>query len=75
MIEWLKETLVGLGCLLGLWLLAMIYNIFNKISAEDSKRGEISREIGKYVWGVFLNYLIICSFAVPLIILIIWLFS
>lgn len=75
MLEWLKETLIGLGCLAGLWLLMMIYNIYNNISEEDSKRGKIAKKIGNICWGTFLTYLIITSFVIPLIVVIIWLLT
>lgn len=75
MIEWLKETLIGLGCLFVLWLLAIAYSIFSRISEEKSSRGKLARKIGKFGWGTFLTYMIVCSFVIPIIFLIIWLFS
>ena len=75
MIEWLKETLIGHGCLLGLWLLAAAHNIYNKISEEGSKRGRMLKKIGNISGRTFLIYMIVGSFVIPLITLIIWLFT
>lgn len=73
--DWLKETLIGLGFLLILLLVATSYIILKEISLEETNIGKVIREFGKYCWKTYITYLIICSFMVPLIALIIWLFS
>jgi hypothetical protein len=74
MLEWLKETLIGLGCLAGLWLFMLVYNIYSNISEKDSKKGRLAKKFGNICWGTFLTYMIITSFVIPLIVVIIWLF-
>ncbi len=75
MINWLKETLIGLAVLLFLWLLCKAYIIFITICSEDSKRGEIARKIRDYGEGIVLIYMVICSFVIPIVIVIVWLCS
>lgn len=61
MLEWLKETLIGLGCLAGLWLLAVLYNLFTQLTNEDTELGKTARKFSKICSGTILVYIAVCS--------------
>lgn len=61
MLEWLKETLIGLGCLAGIWLLAVLYNLFTQLTNEDTELGKTVRKLSKICSGTLLVYIAICS--------------
>lgn len=67
------ETLIGIAVMAICWMLYVLYIGFLKLCDEDSKRGEIARKIGNISGGIFLVYMIVCSFVIPLIVFIIWL--
>lgn len=69
MMEYIKETLIGIVVMAICWLLIVLYFGFQKLCDEDSKKREIARFIDKIVSGTFLTYIVICSIAG----LIIWL--
>lgn len=73
--SFIKDTLVGLALIAVIFIVVIIYRLYSTISNEDSKRGEIARKIGNVIWGTFLAYMIVCSFAIPLIVFMIWLCS
>lgn len=74
MIEYIKESLIGIALMAICWLLIVLYIRFTQLCDEDSKRGEIARFIGKIGSGAFFTYIAICSIA-GLIIGLIALFS
>ena len=61
MIEWLKETLMGIGVMAICLILYVLYIGFSQMCDEDSKRGEWCRRLGKIGSGTFLTYIAICS--------------
>lgn len=61
MMEWLKETLIGIAVMAICWLLLVLYIRFTQLCDEDSKRGEIARFIGKIGSGLLWIYIAICS--------------
>ncbi len=61
MIEWLKETLIGIAVMVILGVLYVLYISFTQLCDEDSKRGEWCRKLGKIGSGTFIIYLTICS--------------
>lgn len=61
MLEWLKETLIGLGCLAGLWLLAVLYNLFTQLTNEDTELGKTERKLSKVCSDTLLVYIAVCS--------------
>ena len=75
MIEWLLDTLKGLALLAVLYLLILLYVWFTRISEEDSPRGRLFEKIGNITSSTFFIYFAILSVGVPLIALIIWLFT
>lgn len=73
--SFIKDTLEGLALIAIIFIIVIIYRLYSTISNEDSKRGEIARKIGNISWGMFLVYMIVCSFVIPLIVFMIWLCS
>lgn len=73
--SFIKDTLMGLALIVIIFIIIIGYSLYRTISKEDSKRGEIARKIGNISWGVFLVYMIVCSFVIPLIVFMIWLCS
>lgn len=61
MIEWLKETLIGIGVMAICLILYVLYIGFTQLCDEDSKRGEWCRRLGKICSGAFFTYIAICS--------------
>lgn len=61
MLEWLKETLIGLGCLAGLWFLAVLYNLFTQLTNGDTELGKTARKLAKVGSGTLLVYITVCS--------------
>ena len=61
MIEWLKETLIGIGVMAICLILYVLYIGFTQLCDEDSKRGKWCRRLGKIGSGTFIIYIAICS--------------
>ncbi len=60
MLEWLKEMLIGLGCLAGLWLLAILYNLFTQLANEDTELSKVVRKLSKVCGRTLLVYIAVC---------------
>jgi len=69
------EFLKDLICIAILFILVFIYRLLSELREEDSKRGEIVRKLFQISWSTFIVYLAVCSFLIPLIILIVILCS
>ena len=61
MIEWLKETLIGIAVMAICLIMYGLYIGFTQLCDEDSKRGEWCRRLGKIGSGTFITYIAICS--------------
>ena len=75
LIEQLKEFLLGVLLLVGISVFIYVYIWFSSVSEEDSPRGRLFKKIGNITSATFFIYLAIISFGVPLIALIVWLFT
>lgn len=75
LINWLKDSLLGALLLIGICIFIYVYIWFTSISEEDSPTGRLFKKIGNITSATFFIYLAIISFGVPLIALIVWLFT
>lgn len=62
MMEWLKETLIGIVLMAICWLSYALYIRFTELSNEDNKRCKIAKIISKIGSGTLWTYIAICSF-------------
>lgn len=61
MIEWIKETLIGIAVMAILLVLYVLYIGITQLCDKDSKRGEWCRRLCKIGSGIFFTYIAICS--------------
>lgn len=61
MIEWFKESLIGIVLIVICWLLFVLWIGFLNLCNEDSKRGKIAGFIGKVGSGIFFAYIALCN--------------
>lgn len=59
--SFIKDTLVGLALIAIIFIIVIIYCLYSDIRNEDSKRGVITRLVGKIGNGMLWAYIAICS--------------